>query len=103
MGVYQAGQDANNAPQFFSNTVSVGALEAVVNGVTFGTATLAGTGGVTVSTTAVQSNSMILLGAQASGLTTACYVSTVTPGSSFVIKSIGTDTAKVAWMIINPA
>lgn len=104
MGVYQAGQDANNAPQYFSNTVSVGALEAVVNGVTFGTVTLSGTSAVTVNTSAVQSNSCIFLGFQGPAATTAApFVSAVTPGTSFAVKSIASDNGTIAWMIVNPA
>ncbi|MEU8948786.1 hypothetical protein [Streptomyces sp. NPDC048489] len=68
-----------------------------------GTAVLVG-GIVTVSTTAVASNSRILLTIQVPGGTVgSVYVNTRTAGTSFVIKSTSaSDTSTVAWVILDP-
>lgn len=76
-----------------------------------GVATLNGSGTVTVNTTAVTANSRIFLsyadkGTAPSGLSEAVWVSSITPGSSFVIKSGVTGSsndANVNWLIIEPA
>ncbi|WP_282790910.1 glycosyl hydrolase family 28-related protein [Streptomyces sp. CC224B] len=70
-----------------------------------GTTTLNGTTDVTVSTTAVASNSRIFLTIQALGGTAgAPYVRTRTAGTSFTIRSTNaSDTSTVAWMIVDPA
>lgn len=68
-----------------------------------GTATLNGTVAVTVSTTAVTSNSRVYLTIQSPGGTPGTpYVSAITAATSFQIKSTsGSDTSTVAWMIID--
>jgi hypothetical protein len=60
-------------------------------------------GTVTVSTTAVTANSIILLTRQVVGGTVGdLRVGTITAATSFVINSVsGTDTSTVSWMIIN--
>lgn len=67
-----------------------------------GIATLA-SGTITISTTAVTANSIILITAQQTGnLIGVLRVSAKTTGTSFVISSsVSTDTAVVGWMIIN--
>lgn len=68
-----------------------------------GTVTLNGTTAVTVSTTAVSANSRIFLTTQApAGTPGAPYVSSITAGTSFAVKSTsGTDTSTAAWLIVN--
>jgi hypothetical protein len=67
-----------------------------------GTATLNGTTAVTVSTTAVTANSRIFLTILTPAGTPATpYVSAVTAGTSFQIKSTGaSDTSVVSWFIV---
>jgi hypothetical protein len=69
-----------------------------------GTVTLVA-GSATVNTTAVTANSRIFLDAQTAGAGPgALRVSSRTPGTSFGITSTsGSDTAVVAWMIVEPA
>lgn len=68
-----------------------------------GTATLNGTTAVTVTTTAVDSNTRIFLTIQTPGGTVgAPYVSSITAGTSFAVKSTsGSDTSTVAWMLVD--
>lgn len=69
-----------------------------------GTATLNGTSEVVVSTTAVTANSIILLGGNTpAGTPAAAYVSAVTPGTSFGVKSAASNTSVIGWWIIEPA
>jgi hypothetical protein len=59
-------------------------------------------GTVTVSTTAVTANSIILLTAQSGTITGSLKISARTSGTSFTILStVLTDTANVGWLIIN--
>lgn len=69
-----------------------------------GVAVLAG-GAVTVSTTAITSNSRVFLTIQVPGGTVgAPYVSTRIASTSFTISSTsGTDTSTVAWILIEPS
>lgn len=71
---------------------------------TMGVATLSG-GTVTVGTTAVNAVSRIMLtGQDSSGTPGQLYVSSRTPGSSFVISSTSsTDTRQVAWILVQPS
>ena len=68
-----------------------------------GTATLNGTTAVTVATTAVTAKSRIFLTIQTPGGTPASpYVSAITAGVSFAVKSTGgSDTSTVAWFLID--
>lgn len=69
-----------------------------------GTATANGTTAVVVSTTAVTANSRIFLTAQNpnAGTPGALYVSAISAGTSFSIKSTsGTDASTVAWLIVD--
>ena len=69
-----------------------------------GVATLNGTTEVVVSTTAVTANSIILLGGNApAGTPATAYVSTVTAGTSFGVKSAASNTSVIGWMIVEPA
>lgn len=69
-----------------------------------GTLTANGTTAVTVSTTAVTANSLIFIGYNTpAGTPGAAYVSAVTPGTSFQVKSVASDTSTLAWFIIEPA
>lgn len=71
---------------------------------TSGIGTINGTTGVVVSTTAVTADSIILLGGNApAGTPAAIYVSAVSAGVSFTIKSAASDTGTFGWLIINPA
>jgi hypothetical protein len=75
----------------------------VVKATWAGTVTLNGTTAVTVSTTAVDANSLILLTVQPTTAPVGIpYVATKTTGSGFTVKSTsGSDTAVlVAWFII---
>lgn len=70
-----------------------------------GEVTLGLSGSTPVSTTAVQSNSIILV-TPSEAPTGIYYTHTITPSTSFVIESTagGTDAGlKVKWLIINPA
>lgn len=69
-----------------------------------GTLTANGTTAVTVSTTAVTANSLIFIGCNTpAGTPGAAYVSAVTPGTSFQVKSVASDTSTLAWFIVEPA
>ncbi len=69
-----------------------------------GTGTANGTSAVTISTTAVTANSLIFLGYNGpAGTPAPVYVSAVTPGTSFAVKSSASDTSVFAWMIVEPA
>lgn len=74
---------------------------------TMGQATFTGTGDVTVATTAVTANSRIFL-SYASVVSTivtgALYIQSITPGTSFRLRSTGSaDDSTVNWLIIEPA
>lgn len=78
----------------------------VLRGVHAGTVTLNGTTAVTVSTTAVDAGSLILLTVQPSTAPAGTpYVASVTPASGFTVKSTSAaDTAVVvAWVIVETA
>jgi hypothetical protein len=78
----------------------------VMRGVHAGTATLNGTTAVTVSTAAVDADSLILLTVQPVTVPAGMpYVASVTPASGFTVKSTsGSDTSVVvAWAIIETA
>jgi hypothetical protein len=68
-----------------------------------GTATLNGTTAVAVATTAVDSNTRVFLTIQTPGGTVgAPYVSSITAGTGFGVKSTsGSDTSTVAWMLVD--
>jgi hypothetical protein len=69
-----------------------------------GVLTLTGLTAVTVSTTAVQSNSRIFLSVQAPSLTVGQpRVTARTAGTSFTVASIALDTSTIAWLLVNPA
>lgn len=71
-----------------------------------GTVTLNGTTAVTVATTAVDSNSLVMLTVQpATAPVGIPYVASITAGSGFTLKSTsGSDTAVVvAWYVVEPA
>lgn len=69
-----------------------------------GTVTANGTTAVTVNTTAVTANSAIILSYKSgAGNTTAPYVSALTAGTSFQIKSAAGDAAVYNWVIIEQA
>jgi hypothetical protein len=111
------GSDRNDAPQIFTNTVTVNGALTANGGVTnttgaqslkttatngpVGVATLSG-GTVTVANTAVTANTAIFLGRRSVGGTAgALFVSAITAGTSFVITSTsGTDTSVVAYQIV---
>jgi hypothetical protein len=86
-------------------TVGKGLRIAEGSNAKMGTATLNGTTAVVVSTTAVTASSRIFLTIQTPGGTPASpYVSAVSAGTSFSIKSTGaSDTSVVAWMLVEPA
>lgn len=70
---------------------------------TAGTATLAA-GTATVTTAKVTASSIILLTHQtAGGVPGAAHVSARTPGTSFTITGLATDTSTVGWLIVEPA
>lgn len=68
-----------------------------------GTVTLNGTTGVSVATTAVSSKTRVFLSTQAPGGTPgSAYVSSITPGTGFTVKSTGSsDTSAAAWFLID--
>lgn len=69
-----------------------------------GTGVANGTTAVVISTTAVTANSLIFLGYNTpAGTPAPVYVSAVTPGTSFSVKSSASDTSTFAWMIVEPA
>lgn len=105
-GVYQ---DDSAAVNFFAGDVRVGTAGKGLfikegSNAKMGTAVLVG-GTVTVSTTAVGTNSRIFLCSNVDGGTPGFLrVTTITNATSFVItSSSGTDTSTVAWIIIDPA
>ncbi len=59
-------------------------------------------GTVTVSTTAVKPNSVILVTPKLVTTPGACYISTITNGTSFVIDCTTSMAGQVSWMIVNP-
>jgi hypothetical protein len=78
----------------------------VVGGLVAGTVTLNGTTAVTVATTAVDSGSVIQLTVQPGTAPAGqAWVSAITPGASFAVKSTsGSDTAvSVGWYIVETA
>lgn len=96
---------------FLANTGNVGTNTAgyglvIKNGTNAkaGTVTANGTTAVTVNTTAVTVNSTIVLSYKSgSGNTAAPYVSALTGGTSFAIKSAAGDTAVYNWIILEQA
>lgn len=69
-----------------------------------GTVTANGTTAVTVSTTAITANSVVVFGLKTqagTAATTAPFMSAVTPGTSFQIKSSAGDTSVYNWVILD--
>jgi hypothetical protein len=97
-----AGQDR------YGNTYPAGALLGLPLNIPeganarMGTATLNGTTAVTVATTAVTAKSRVFLTVQTPGGTPGVhYVNSITPGTSFTVKSAAGDTSTVAWLLID--
>lgn len=69
-----------------------------------GTVTVNGTTAVTVSTTAITANSVVVFGLKTqagTAATTAPFMSAVTAGTSFAVKSSAGDTSTYNWMILD--
>ena len=106
------GQDRNDAPQWFTNRVRVDGALSTTGGTTVpvgnstfsGTATLNGVTAVTIVAPALTATSRIFLGfVTPAGTPGAPYVSAVTPGTGFQVKSSASDTSVIAWSIVKTA
>jgi len=97
--------DATVAGNLIVSTAGKGLQVKEGSNAKMGTATLNGTTAVVVSTTAVTANSRIFLTILTPGGTVASpYVSAVSAGTSFSVKSTGaSDTSVVSWLIVEPS
>lgn len=96
-----AGDIQSTAGNIIAGTAGKGFQVKTGSNAKAGTLTLNGTTAVTVSTTAVTANSMIILGGNTpAGTPASAYVFAVTAGTSFQVKGAASDTSVLGWMIV---